>query len=238
MPWRRTASDPKPISDLHPESDDTAAFPPSLIEGYRKYRERSHTPHRPDYERLAVYGQEPQVMVISCCDSRVTPEGIFGAGPGELFVVRNVANLVPPCEFDGTHHGVSAALEFAVKKLEVPNILILGHRQCGGVNACVVGEHDPDSMFIEHWIEPIGQALEDAKSELPGESDIDTLSERTELCSIRRSIERLLTYPFVASRVEAGELRIHGARFGIADGELEWLTVDGEFERVKRPRRS
>lgn len=214
------------------------SMPSDLSDGFGRFRTELYPRQHDLYEELADHGQKPHTLVIACSDSRVDPAQIFDARPGELFVVRNVANLVPPCEFDGTHHGVSAALEFAVKKLEVPNILILGHRQCGGVNACVVGEHDPDSMFIEHWIEPIGQALEDAKSELPGESDIDTLSERTELCSIRRSIERLLTYPFVASRVEAGELRIHGARFGIADGELEWLTVDGEFERVKRPRRS
>lgn len=210
-------------------------MPSDLADGFGRFRTDLYPRQHVLYEELADRGQKPHTLVIACCDSRVDPAQIFDARPGELFVVRNVANLVPPCEFDGTHHGVSAALEFAVKKLEVPNILVLGHRQCGGVNACVCGEHDPDSMFIEHWIEPIGQALQDAKSELPAETDIDKLADRTELCSIKRSIERLLTYPFVSERVEARTLQIHGARFGIADGELEWLTVDGNFQQVERP---
>jgi carbonic anhydrase len=210
-------------------------MPGDLAEGFRRFRTELYPRQHNLYEELSDKGQKPHTLVIACCDSRVDPAQVFDARPGELFVVRNVANLVPPCEMDGAHHGVSAALEFAVKKLEVPNILVLGHRQCGGVNACVCGEHDPDSLFIENWIEPIAAALEDARAELGGETDIETLAERTELCSIRRSMARLLTYPFVAELVEAGRLRIHGARFGIADGELEWLTIDGDFHRVEKP---
>ncbi len=210
-------------------------MPTDLLDGFKRFRADLYPRQHDLYEQLADKGQTPHTLVIACSDSRCDPAQIFDARPGELFVVRNVANLVPPCEIDGAHHGVSAALEFAVKKLGIPNILVMGHRQCGGVNACVSGEHDPDSLFIEHWIEPIGQALDDARAELPGETDIDTLAERTELSSIRRSMERLMTYPFVADRVGRGELKIHGARFGIADGELEWLTIDGDFHRVEKP---
>lgn len=209
------------------------SMPHELTDGFDRFRTELYPRQHRLYETLSDKGQKPHTIVIACCDSRVDPAQVFDARPGELFVVRNVANIVPPCEIDGAHHGVSAALEFAIRKLEVPNILVLGHRQCGGVNACVCGEPDPDSLFIDHWIEPIAEALEDARAELPGIEDIDTLSERTELCSIRRSMERLMTYPFIRQRVDAGRLKIHGARFGIADGELEWLTVDGDFAQVE-----
>lgn len=208
------------------------SMPTDLSDGFNRFRAELYPRQHRLYESLSDKGQKPHTIVIACCDSRVDPAQVFDARPGELFVVRNVANIVPPCEIDGAHHGVSAALEFAVRKLEVPNILVLGHRQCGGVNACVCGEHDPESLFIDQWIEPISDALADAKAELPETNDIERLSERTELYSIRRSMERLMSYPFIAERVEAGRLKIHGARFGIADGELEWLTVDNDFTQV------
>jgi carbonic anhydrase len=222
MPWRRTASDPKPISDLHPESDDTAAFPPSLIEGYRKYRERSHTPHRPDYERLAVYGQEPQVMVISCCDSRVTPEGIFGAGPGELFVVRNVANLVPPHGPDGDYHSTSAALEFAVQALKVRHIVVLGHCRCGGVKAFLNGDAGPLSPgdFIGKWMSLLEPAAEFRC--LPAERAEDPQL-ALEYAGVRQSLDNLRTFPCVRLLEERGRLSLHGAWFDIGSGELRVL---------------
>lgn len=208
------------------------SMPTDLSDGFNRFRDELYPRQHRLYESLSDKGQKPHTIVIACCDSRVDPAQVFDARPGELFVVRNVANIVPPCEIDGAHHGVSAALEFAIRKLEVPNILVLGHRQCGGVNACVSGEKDPESLFIDHWIEPICEALADAKAELPGTDDVERLSERTELFSIRRSMARLMTYPFIAERVESGRLKIHGARFGIADGELEWLTVDDNFTQV------
>ncbi|PWE17848.1 carbonic anhydrase [Marinicauda salina] len=208
-------------------------MPSPLTEGFSRFRSELYPRQHALFETLAEDGQHPHTLVIACCDSRVDPAQVFDARPGELFVVRNVANIVPPFEPDGGHHGVSAALEFAVKKLEVPNILVLGHRQCGGVKACVAGGgEDADAVFINQWIEPLGEALADARSEEPQLTDEDALSERVELCSIRRSIERLKTYPFVAERLADGRLKLHGARFGIADGELEWLTVDGEFAPV------
>lgn len=208
------------------------SMPEELTAGFERFRAELYPRQHDLYEALADKGQKPHTIVIACSDSRVDPSQVFDARPGELFVVRNVANIVPPCEPDGAHHGVSAALEFAIRKLEVPNVLVLGHRQCGGVNTCVQGEKDPDSLFIEQWIKPITQAVDDARKLLPEEPEPEVLAERTELCSIRRSMERLMTYPFVSSRVKAGHLKIHGARFGIADGELDWLTVDGDFRQV------
>ncbi|MHA6288245.1 carbonic anhydrase [Maricaulis sp. CAU 1757] len=205
--------------------------PRTLLDGYRRFRTEGYAAQRSLYAELAK-GQAPHTLVIACCDSRVDPAQIFAANPGDLFVVRNVANIVPPFVADGSHHGVSAALEFAVKKLEVPNILVLGHRQCGGVQACVSGERDPESLFIDRWIEPLEAALSDARSGLPENADPETVAEKVELCSIRRSIERLLNYPFVAARAESGDLRLDGARFGIADGVLEWLGEDGDFRSV------
>ena len=208
------------------------SMPEELTAGFERFRAELYPRQHDLYETLADKGQKPHTIVIACSDSRVDPSQVFDARPGELFVVRNVANIVPPCEFDGAHHGVSAALEFAIRKLEVPNVLVLGHRHCGGVNACVQGDKDPESLFIEQWIEPINQALDDARKMLPDDPDMESLAERTELCSVRRSMERLLTYPFVSQRVASGDLHIHGARFGIADGELDWLTVDGDFKQV------
>lgn len=207
------------------------SMPELLTEGFHRFRKELFPRQHDLYEALSEKGQAPHTLVIACCDSRVDPTQVFDARPGELFVVRNVANIVPPCEPDEHAHGVSAAIEFAVRKLQVPNILVLGHRQCGGVNACVSGERDPEAMFINQWIEPIRAALDDARTERPDASGED-IAERLELHSIRHSLQRLMGYPFVAERVRSGRLKLHGARFGIADGALEWLTLDDEFAPV------
>lgn len=208
------------------------SMPDQLTEGFSRFHDSLFPRQHDLYEQLADKGQKPHTLVIACSDSRVDPSQVFDARPGELFVVRNVANLVPPFEVDGASHGVSAALEFGIKYLEIPNILVLGHRQCGGVNACVTGGTGGESIFIDQWIEPIKDAVSDARDQLPHDSDVDALSERTELCSIQRSLTRLLTYPFVKEKVDNQEVKLHGARFGIADGRLEWLTVDGDFRSV------
>lgn len=211
------------------------SMPSQLTEGFNRFHKDLFARQHDLYEALADKGQKPHSLVIACSDSRVDPSQVFDARPGELFVVRNVANLVPSCEMDGAQHGVSAALEFAVKYLQVPNILILGHRQCGGVEACVRGGVGGGSMFVDHWIEQINDAAADARKQVSDDVDTDVISERTELCSIQHSLQRLMTYPFVRERVEAGNLKVHGARFSIADGELQWLTVDGDFQNVVHP---
>ena len=195
-----------------------------LMAGYRTFREQRWPKERALYAALA-QGQAPRMLVIACCDSRVDPATIFDAGPGELFIVRNVANLVPPFEQGEGLHGTSAAIEFAVRRLKVKTILILGHAQCGGVaEALTPTELDEDS-FIRPWIALLDPAKERCRHCAGG--DAQTALEHE---SIKLSIERLLSFPFVAEAVEGGQLALEGAHFGIADGHLEFLDREnGQF---------
>lgn len=197
-----------------------------LVEGYYRFRGTEWQEERARWAELAD-GQSPKVMIIACSDSRVEPATIFGSRPGEVFVVRNVANLVPPCETGGGRHGVSAALEFAVTKLGVEEIVVLGHGACGGVQAALSGalaqaEHG-DGGFVADWID----LLDDARAKVVAEHGTGPEGQRAleEEC-VRVSIGNLLTFPFVKSRVDAGSLSIHGAIFAIADGRLR--VLDGE----------
>lgn len=208
-------------------------IPDKLQTGFRRFREELYPRHKATYERLADKGQRPQTLVIGCSDSRVDPSAIFDAGPGELFVVRNVANVVPPFETDGGFHGVSAAVEFAVTSLRVSNILVLGHRQCGGVHACATGAAKDASLFVGHWVSALEPALAESRAEFGTHASADVIAEDLELRAIRHSIERLKTYPFVAEALEEGRLQLHGARFGVADGRLEWLQDDGSFADIE-----
>ncbi|MDJ0942407.1 MAG: carbonic anhydrase [Kiloniellales bacterium] len=213
---------------------DTATGTEDLIEGYRQFRRSEYPTQKRLFETLAARGQVPQTMVISCCDSRVDPAQIFSAGPGELFVVRNVANLVPPCGKGGDYHGTSAALEFAVTGLKVRNIVVLGHASCGGVRACLEGANDPDvgGRFIGPWMSILTPARDRVLSEHAGASD-ETRQRALEHAGVRQSIENLHSFPFVAQALAAGELRLHGAYFGIATGELAFLdSASGEFRTV------
>jgi len=197
-----------------------------LIAGYRKFRERRWPAERELYETLAGQQQRPRTFVISCCDSRVDPATIFSAKPGELFVARNVANIVPPFEQSGSYHGTSAAIEFAVTALQVETILVMGHARCGGVAASLSqGDLLPGS-FLAQWIRLLDPAVARA-----GECvDPQTTVERE---SVKISLERLRGFPFVAEAMRMRGLQLRGARFGIADGRLEILDpVTGAFEPV------
>jgi carbonic anhydrase len=196
-------------------------LPPRLVEGYLAFRTSRLPAERSRYQTLAERGQSPEILVIGCCDSRVSPEVIFDAGPGELFVIRNVANLVPPCETaaaGSSYHGTSAAIEFAVNGLNVKHIVVLGHASCGGVRSF----HDdakPLSKldFIGKWmsqIQPVADKLG------PGTGNRDADIQRLELAVIEHSLDNLLTFPSIRSRVERGELQLHGAYFGVATGML------------------
>jgi len=209
-------------------------IPTELADGFNRFRVNAFQTQRMRFEALAARGQKPHTLIIGCCDSRVDPSAIFDASPGELFIVRNVANLVPPYELDGGYHGVSAALEFAVKHLGISNVLVLGHQQCGGVRACAEGHSPQDSLFLGHWIEALQPALVESQQALGPHAGIDEISDDLELRAIRHSIERLKTFPFVQTLCASGELTIHGARFGVSDGRLEWLNNDGEFEVVSQ----
>jgi carbonic anhydrase len=205
-------------------------FPQRLNEGYRNFLEGRFNSERQRYRDLAEKGQNPEILIIGCCDSRVSPEVIFDAGPGELFVVRNVANLVPPYE-PGTdsYHGVSAAIEFANSGLKVKHIVVLGHASCGGVKAFYEdGKPLSDSDFIGKWMSQI-QPAADALGEL-GDDHIANLR-KLELATVKLSLQNLLTFPGVRRRVEAGELQLHGTYFGVATGLLFILDHEsGEFK--------
>lgn len=207
-----------------------AAPPETLINGYSRFKGGRFRVERAHYEELAE-GQTPHTLVIACSDSRVDPAAIFDAAPGELFVVRNVANLVPPKEEGGGLHGVSAALEFAVKVLKVKGVLVLGHGDCGGVKACAAGMAGVPSDYLGPWLRTMEPAREEAQAEL-GETDPAKVSSHLELVSIKHSLERLLQFGFVREAIETRGLELHGARFSIRDGLLEWLGEDGRFTPV------
>lgn len=195
-----------------------------LIDGYRRFRAGHWVDHRKDYEGLDER-QSPDVCVISCCDSRVDPVAIFNAQPGDLFVIRNVANLVPPYRAGEGLQGTSTAIEFAVRYLKVGLIVVLGHARCGGVRAAIDRKVIEDAVFLKQWI----NLLEAAKLRV-GPDDPDAL----EHASIQVSLERLMTFPFVASAVAAGKLKLAGARFSIFHGQLEVLDqATGQFSIIE-----
>ncbi len=200
-----------------------------LVDGYHRFRSADYRRQRERWAQLAE-GQSPKVMVIACSDSRVEPAQIFDSLPGEIFVVRNVANLVPPFENDGGRHGVSAALEFAVTKLEVEEIVVMGHGMCGGAHAALTEmfqDSEPgDGGFVHAWV----SLLDDARARVKAKyGDGPEASREMELETVRTSIANLRTFPFIPTRESAGKLRIHGAYFAISDGVLHLMDESGAF---------
>ena len=196
----------------------------ALLSGYRRFRE-SHWPQaKAQYEALATDGQRPHTLVVACSDSRADPALIFDTAPGQLFVVRNVANLVPPYEPDGHLHGVSAALEFGVKVLNVSRIMVMGHAHCGGVNAMVHGAPADCQDFVAPWVQQGAPAVRRI-AEACAPEDVEQL---TEEAVVRLSLQNLRTFPWIAERETAGTLALSGVHFGIADGVLRSLR-DGTF---------
>ena len=208
-------------------------FPKTLLDGYRAFRTQRLPTEQSRYRELSERGQSPEVMVIGCCDSRVSPEVIFDAKPGELFVVRNIANLVPVYAPDGGAHGVSAALEFAVQVLGVKHIVVLGHAQCGGIRAFIdkIAPLSPGD-FIGRWMSMFvkpGEIVEQRQHET-----MQDFATRIEKAAVLRSLENLMTFPYVQILVECGKLKLHGAYFGVAEGSLFVLDkTTKEFRSVK-----
>lgn len=193
----------------------------SLLDGYRRFRTTGYPQQRARYDALRD-GQAPKTMVIACSDSRVDPALIFDVEPGQVFVVRNVANLVPPFETGGGRHGVSAALEFAVTQLEVEDIVVMGHGGCGGVAASLAHRFEQaevgEGFFIRHWID----LLDTARDEIEAAA-VANPQRALEEAAVRVSLANLRTFPCIPEREAAGRLRLHGAYFAIADGILHLL---------------
>lgn len=217
-------------------ADNTPSSPKTeqmrLQEGYRRFRKGHYKEAAELYFSLGE-GQEPSIMIIGCADSRADPALIFDAAPGEMFVVRNVAALVPPYDDSGGYHGVSAAVEFAVRHLKVKMILVLGHGGCGGVKASLAAaEQKPVGQFIAPWVEMTA----DARARVLADDSHDSPKERQlalELEVVRESMANLMTFPFVRDAVEKGQLDIDGAWFAIAKGNLYWLDkLEDAFQIV------
>ena len=204
-----------------------------LVEGYRRFRATNWHAERERWSELAE-GQSPRVMVIACSDSRVEPAIIFDSRPGEMFVVRNVANLAPPFETTAGHHGVSAALEFAVTQLEVEEIVVLGHGSCGGCAAALSGQFDDarsgEGKFIADWVSLLDSARQEIVARYP-KLESQAFVEM-ELQSVIISLANLRTFPWIAERERDGRLSLHGCHFSIADGNLYMLD---EAEITFRP---
>jgi carbonic anhydrase len=206
----------------------------SLLDGYRRFRETGWKRERERWSELAE-GQSPKVMVLACSDSRVDPALIFDADPGEMFVVRNVAALAPPFEMTPGHHGVSAALEFAVTQLEAEDVLVMGHGFCGGCAAALTGQFDNaehgEGHFIAAWVEMLNGAREKVRSshnQLNREAFL-----AMELEAVKVSLANLRTFPWVAERERDGRLKLHGGHFAIDEGRLYLLDeAEGEFRPV------
>jgi carbonic anhydrase len=210
----------------------SACFPARLLDGYQQFRSGRLVEEQMRYQELSEIGQSPEIMVIGCCDSRVSPEVIFDAKPGELFVVRNVANLVPPYTPDGAQRAVSAALEFAVQALRVKHIVVLGHAQCGGIRAFAEeGKPLSPGDFIGRWMEMIAPAA--AMLGARGNEPMGTYLTRLEQASMVKTLDNLMTFPCVRILVERGKLQLHAAYFGVATGGLSVLDNEsGAFRPV------
>ena len=203
-----------------------AKLPQYLVDRYKDWKENSFLENKFSYEQLAIDGQKPKGMIISCCDSRVHASSMFGAETGEFFIHRNIANLIPPYNPDGDHHGTSAAIEFAVSALEIPNIIILGHSNCGGIKngyyLCKGENNNNDLIFVNKWL----NILQPAYDSLNQLSDDNQMISQLEKESIKVSIKNLLDFPFIQQVLDSKQLSIHGLWNDIGSGELEILVPE------------
>jgi carbonic anhydrase len=196
-----------------------------LLAGYHRFRAQAWPEKHNQFENLARDGQSPRALVVACIDSRVDPVMIFDAAPGEMLTVRNVANLVPPYQPDAAFHGTSAALEFGVRVLEVEDIIVMGHGLCGGVKALLHGAPDTAQEFVGPWMSMARSACDP----IIGSGSSHSVEQRCEHAVVKLSLTNLMTFPWIAERVHAGKLRLHGAWFDIRIGVLMILQPDGSF---------
>jgi len=206
-------------------------FPDALTDRYHRFKFRHFTPNAEHYEQLASYGQNPEVMIVSCCDSRCDPETIFSAMPGELFVVRNVANLVPPYETGGRYHGISAALEFAVLNLRVKHVVVMGHSSCGGIKAALhhSAARQTDAQFISKWMAMLDDAKLKVLARNQGKPNANVTAE-LEREGVKVSLANLRTFPCIQALEGKGRVALHGSYFDILTGALQVLNQGtGEY---------
>jgi carbonic anhydrase len=202
-----------------------------LIKGYRDFRKKRWPAERANYLELAEKGQKPEYLIIACSDSRSDPATIFNGRPGEFFIVRNVAAIVPPYEVEHGFFGTRAAIAYAVMALKVRNVVVMGHAQCGGVAAAMDPKAAEGVPYVREWVELLNPVVKNAVCEKDG---LD-LCPNVERDTVKLSVKRLLDYPFITERVKAGTLRVDGARFSIADGVLEVLNQKtGKFSPIER----
>ncbi|MEM6906847.1 MAG: carbonic anhydrase, partial [Pseudomonadota bacterium] len=213
-------------------------LPRYLREHYARWHESRYADNKAWYGRLADKGQNPRTMLISCCDSRLDTVAMFGAEPGDLFVVRNVANLVPPFHPSHQHHGTSAAVEYAVNVLQVAHIVVIGHSDCGGVAAChkmVTGqapELEEQTSFIGRWMDILRPGCEAVLARGLRGSELKSALEHE---AVRTSLQNLMTFPFVEEAVTSGMLSLHGAWIDIASGTLHFADENSEFLSLAEP---
>lgn len=201
-----------------------------LIEGYREFRAGDFPVQKALYEELGTKGQKPKVMLIACSDSRADPSDIFNAYPGEMFVLRNVANIVPPVDPTEGYHGTSAAIEFAVNVLKVEALVVMGHESCGGIAGCLAGMgHDPDAGYVGKWVSIINDVRDRVLARNLPE---DQVTFEMELEGVRQSLTNLMSFPFVRDAVESGRLSLQGAYFSIIKAHLLMSNENGEFEVI------
>jgi carbonic anhydrase len=210
-------------------------LPTWLVQRYHGWKATQYAENQGWYRRLATEGQRPRAMVISCCDSRVHVTSIFGADQGEFFIHRNIANLVPTYQPDGDHHGTSAAVEYAVRALKVSHLIVLGHSQCGGVQGCLdmckgnAPELEAQDSFVGRWMD----ILRSQYPQVEGIEDPEAQSRQLEKLAVMVSLGNLMTFPWIKSVVESGELSLHGLWTDIAEGGLEYFSpAEGAFVPV------
>jgi carbonic anhydrase len=204
--------------------------PKQLIEGFRRFREQHFAEGGKQFQNLVQFGQTPKALVVACCDSRVDPALVLDCSPGDLFVIRNVANLVPPAENQGHYHGTSAALEFGVRNLGVQHIIVLGHAQCGGIHALLEGSVDKEESFIAGWM-GIAEAAREQVEREHAEADSEIRHRACEQQAVLVSLSNLMTFSWIRERVEQGKLALHGWYFDMGRGELlGYNIISRKFE--------
>ena len=211
---------------------EIAPLPEFLVKRYKKWQSSNYLNNANEYKKLASLGQNPSSMVISCCDSRVHATSIFGADAGEFFIHRNIANLVPPYSTDGENHATSAAIEYAIKNLKIQYLIILGHRDCGGIKSGHTlhsSDLNPDYEFLNKWLSILFPAYNNIAKDVPENIQLEKLEEE----SIKISINNLFSFPFIKKAVEDKKLLIHGLIHDIGSGELKFLNpLTEEFEHL------